>query len=104
MHVHVQYEYHELVCMMCSENKRNGNKPANRASNSSLLLGTMLLVDGTKVQQGQWTPSFRPRLFSGVGGRETDKKDERYKHSFDGSLWGNGLPGAEADLDLTPSP
>lgn len=40
------------------------NEPAKRASSSSLLLGTMLFVDGMKVQQGQWTPSFRPRLFS----------------------------------------
>lgn len=53
----------------CKKNKKNCDKPANRASSSSLLLGTMLLVDGTKVQQGQWTPSFRPRLFSEVGRR-----------------------------------
>ena len=46
--------------------------PAKSASSSSLLLGRMLLVDGTKVQQGQWTLSLRPRFFSG---RHDDGRD-----------------------------
>lgn len=38
--------------------------PANLASNSSLLLGTILFVEGTNVQQGQWTLILSPRFLS----------------------------------------
>ena len=62
------FHYNEMITVIHSTRRRfltlNCDKPAKSASSSSLLLGTMLLVDGTKVQQGQWTPSFRPRLFS----------------------------------------
>lgn len=38
--------------------------PANLASNSSLLFGTILFVEGTNVQQGQWTLILSPRFLS----------------------------------------
>ncbi len=41
-----------------------GKWPANLASNSSLLLGTILFVEGTNVQQGQWTLILSPRFLS----------------------------------------
>lgn len=52
--------------------------PANLASNSSLLLGTILFVEGTNVQQGQWTLILSPRFLS-----KREKKDnfsQRSKH------------------------
>lgn len=62
------FHYNEMITVIHFTRQRfltlSCDKPAKSASSSSLLLGTMLLVDGTKVQQGQWTPSFRPRLFS----------------------------------------
>ncbi len=41
-----------------------GKWPANLASNSSVLLGTILFVEGTNVQQGQWTLILSPRFLS----------------------------------------
>lgn len=62
MHIHIYRSTKTLLTWYAVKTKKN--KPAKRASSSSLLLGTMLLVDGMKVQQGQWTPNFSPRLLS----------------------------------------
>ena len=95
------FHYNEMITVIHFTRQRsltlNCDKPAKSASSSSLLLGTMLLVDGTKVQQGQWTPSFRPRLFSG----------DRERHQLMAMKFRitvNGSPGVGAHLDRTPSP
>lgn len=72
------------------------NRPAKRASSSSLLLGTMLFVEGMKVQQGQWTPSFRPRLFSGQTGKGNVFHENNYMHKKNQSRNGNSSsPGSD---------